>query len=238
MGSKIQRNAPCPCGSGKKYKQCCNQLEKQKSAERAGYREGIQLALIWLSEHYKSEIDTWVDQTWLTGIAKEARQGIATAEPQIRRIHDINLLEFLVAEGALPETEGESHPLELILEANDLHLDLGQQAYLKQLGSRPLHLYRITACTAGKSFSLVDCTEVDSKATSIEDKWGSRMFDEGDIVGLRLLDTGKGWETSGAIYHIPDDFTADLQAKLAQAKTADYSRTLAHAWLELVAAHA
>ena len=23
MGEKIQRNAPCPCGSGKKYKNCC-----------------------------------------------------------------------------------------------------------------------------------------------------------------------------------------------------------------------
>ncbi len=23
MGSKIGRNAPCPCGSGKKYKKCC-----------------------------------------------------------------------------------------------------------------------------------------------------------------------------------------------------------------------
>ena len=22
-GRKVQRNEPCPCGSGKKYKQCC-----------------------------------------------------------------------------------------------------------------------------------------------------------------------------------------------------------------------
>src|SRR5271166_934079 len=30
--AKIGRNDPCPCGSGKKYKQCC--LEKDEAAER------------------------------------------------------------------------------------------------------------------------------------------------------------------------------------------------------------
>ncbi|WP_420811242.1 SEC-C metal-binding domain-containing protein [Desulfosediminicola ganghwensis] len=24
-GDKVGRNAPCPCGSGKKYKKCCGQ---------------------------------------------------------------------------------------------------------------------------------------------------------------------------------------------------------------------
>jgi preprotein translocase subunit SecA len=27
---KIPRNAPCPCGSGKKYKQCCGQSGPKK----------------------------------------------------------------------------------------------------------------------------------------------------------------------------------------------------------------
>ena len=26
-GRKVGRNEPCPCGSGKKYKQCCGKLE-------------------------------------------------------------------------------------------------------------------------------------------------------------------------------------------------------------------
>src|SRR5512136_2603068 len=33
MTDKINRNAPCPCGSGKKYKQCC--LGKDQSPRRA-----------------------------------------------------------------------------------------------------------------------------------------------------------------------------------------------------------
>ena len=30
---KIGRNAPCPCGSGRKYKKCCLKLEEQRAAE-------------------------------------------------------------------------------------------------------------------------------------------------------------------------------------------------------------
>lgn len=29
MNKKIGRNDPCPCGSGKKYKSCCMQMQKK-----------------------------------------------------------------------------------------------------------------------------------------------------------------------------------------------------------------
>lgn len=41
---KTQRNAKCPCGSGKKYKHCCMQrdLERARREEtRGGYEEGV-----------------------------------------------------------------------------------------------------------------------------------------------------------------------------------------------------
>jgi SEC-C motif len=31
----IARNAPCPCGSGKKYKQCCLDIDAEKVSQRA-----------------------------------------------------------------------------------------------------------------------------------------------------------------------------------------------------------
>jgi flagellar motility protein MotE (MotC chaperone) len=33
--SKVGRNEPCPCGSGKKYKKCCEARDQQLAAERA-----------------------------------------------------------------------------------------------------------------------------------------------------------------------------------------------------------
>ena len=32
--AKIKRNAPCPCGSGKKYKKCCLLLHEESSAKQ------------------------------------------------------------------------------------------------------------------------------------------------------------------------------------------------------------
>jgi tetratricopeptide (TPR) repeat protein len=39
---KIERNAPCPCGSGKKYKRCC--LEKDQAAESAVFATRVAAA--------------------------------------------------------------------------------------------------------------------------------------------------------------------------------------------------
>lgn len=238
MSRKIQRNEPCPCGSGKKYKNCCMQKQRDRSIERAERREGIQKALGWLSHNHRQQIDDWVEKVWLRDIDDADRQGIATADPRIRGIHDINLLEFLVAEGSFEEAEGEKRPLQLILAAGELGLNDNQCNYLKQLAERPLRLYQVSACTPGESFTLQEFPKGKGDAATIEDKWASRMFEVGDTIGLRLMQSDTSWETSGAIYHIPDEYVGDLSEELAKVEAADYSRTLVRFWLKLVAAHA
>lgn len=39
MEEKVGRNDPCPCGSGKKYKQCCYGKEAKKAYTAAGKRK-------------------------------------------------------------------------------------------------------------------------------------------------------------------------------------------------------
>jgi tetratricopeptide (TPR) repeat protein len=48
----IGRNAPCPCGSGKQYKQCCRQKDRaaQSAADRAKAAQQRQAALDALAE--------------------------------------------------------------------------------------------------------------------------------------------------------------------------------------------
>ena len=46
--SKVGRNAPCPCGSGRKYKQCCLkqlELDRYTAADRAAAHERLQAVL-------------------------------------------------------------------------------------------------------------------------------------------------------------------------------------------------
>ncbi|RMH61471.1 MAG: hypothetical protein D6678_03595 [Zetaproteobacteria bacterium] len=233
--ARIQRNAPCPCGSGKKYKKCCLLREREQQASALSRREGVQKALAWIHARYREPIDAWVDKVWLAGLSEEQRRGIATADPRIRSVHDINLLELLVAEG---ELEGYGSPLRLILERREeIGLDDVQCAYLSGLAEFPLRLYRIEACVPGDSFTVRDCLDGEAAPVTLQDAYASRMFEEGDVLGLRLLRTQEGWEATGAMYHIPEAYVADLVDVLREADDEAFSRTLAHRWLELVAAH-
>jgi len=57
--SKISRNSPCPCGSGKKYKKCCLSLDRESvikaepdSQQKYSFRD---------IEEFNSDIDTLID---------------------------------------------------------------------------------------------------------------------------------------------------------------------------------
>ncbi|MDQ6995073.1 MAG: SEC-C metal-binding domain-containing protein, partial [Mariprofundaceae bacterium] len=138
MSQKVQRNALCPCGSGKKYKKCCLLKAKDESNQRYDHREGVQKSLIWLNQTYRPQIDQWVEAFWFSGMSDIERQGIVTADAQIRAIHDVNVLELLLAEGRFSDEESEATPLQLVLNEPSLELNESQQSYLAQLTQRPL----------------------------------------------------------------------------------------------------
>ena len=191
--------------------------------------------MAWLNRHYSEAIEAWVERIWLADITDEQRAGIASADAKIRSIHDINLLEYLLSEASFDDVEGKPKALSLVLAADELALDEAQRDYLQQLPTRPLQLYQVVACQAGQSFSVRDVLDEKAEAFQIDDSYGSRMFEAGDVVGLRLLQTPAGTETSGAIYHIPEAY---VQALIAELKEADaQARTLISYWLKLVAAH-
>ncbi|NWF36086.1 SEC-C metal-binding domain-containing protein [Mariprofundus sp. KV] len=236
MARKVQRNDPCPCGSGKKYKRCCQVKENAIASGRSNRRRGIQIALGWVSHAYEEPIASWVDDVWLEGMSEEQHGQIGSAHPAIRSIHDVNLLEYLTAEGVLDGVEGENRPLQLILNAS-IGLDDEQKAYLSQLAERPLRLYQISDVQMNKSFSIKCYPDDGSEEITIADASSSTMFDVGDTVGLRLMQSDDAWETSGAIYHIPDEYVEGLLSKLDEAGADGYSKALTHYWLELVALH-
>jgi len=58
--SKIGRNTPCPCGSGKKYKHCCLHQEQDHAAPQREDHRAVGIALDWLAQHYGEQIFTAV----------------------------------------------------------------------------------------------------------------------------------------------------------------------------------
>jgi len=207
---------------------------KDESNRRYDHREGVQQALVWLNQTYRPQIDQWVEQAWFAGMTDVERQCVATADPQIRAIHDVNVLELLLSEGRFSDEESEATPLQLVLTQAQLGLNAPQQAYLEQLAQRPLRLYRVTCSNVGQSFTVEDV--LTQEVFDIPDAMGSRMFDAGDVAALRMMDTQGVWETSGAIYHIPSDYQDEL-IQLLQGVEGSLSLPIARFWLKLVAAH-
>lgn len=102
------RNAPCPCGSGKKYKKCClaNSAVVPPSAPapaRAGaLRADPVLADEWETEPAESDDDRFWRLFWDRLSGAEADEAIALAQDVIEHRHDIDgevafsLVEVLV----------------------------------------------------------------------------------------------------------------------------------------------
>jgi len=231
----VNRNDPCPCGSGKKYKKCCMLEVRHLAGVRAANREGVQKAVSWVAEKHGDALAQWVEDVWFAGVSEEERKGIATADPAIKFIHDKSLLEQMVAEGVFGKGDTALSVLQLILDGMPAWED-EQRLYLEQLGNAPLRLYRVETCTLGEGFELRRYPSGDG-AAYIEDKWVSRILDVGDIVGLRLLQTCACTETSGAVYHIPQDYVAEVVQALEAGDEDQYSWILIRQWLGLVAAH-
>ncbi len=58
----VARNAPCPCGSGRKYKRCCL-AEEQRAAHAARYDDAVGDRIQdWAAEIYGEEIDAALEE--------------------------------------------------------------------------------------------------------------------------------------------------------------------------------
>jgi len=236
VAGKINRNAPCPCGSGKKYKKCCWLEERRRSSTRAANRDVMQEAVNWIALQHGDAMNSWIEGVWFEGLSDMERQGLATAEPAMRSIHDKNIMECMVAEGIFREDDQEVPVLRLILD-NAPGIEAEQKAYLEQLGDRPLRLYQVDHCTPGDGFSVQLYGDSDGESVFIEEKWASRMLEPGDVVGLRLVQACGAWETTGAVYYIPAEYVRTVANDVMAADNAQQSRVLIRHWLGLVAAH-
>lgn len=83
--TKISRNDPCPCGSGKKYKQCCQNKETTPSpAHLARLKEGI-------PDLFKQAIKH--DEAGLTEKAAATYQQILDISPKyVKALHNLGIL--------------------------------------------------------------------------------------------------------------------------------------------------
>jgi Flp pilus assembly protein TadD len=105
MATKTGRNDPCPCGSGKKYKQCC--LRKEEEAEREA------MAALKAREKKKGSGESYAD------LMKAADMFAAQYEDDVALTEASNAAVDLVRVGKLDEAEQAAR--DLLVRFPDVH---------------------------------------------------------------------------------------------------------------------
>jgi SEC-C motif/Antitoxin Xre/MbcA/ParS C-terminal toxin-binding domain len=213
MMAGISRNAPCPCGSGKKYKRCCSR--KDADAERTQRLKGqaAGIALDWLDNRYGEQMDNLVRHGFLGNLDDEA---LSHMSESLLEMAIVNAREYALCEGKIPVGDTEAPALDLVLGPMGPLMDAVQRQHLKDLGEAPLSLYEVVSVQKGFGLGVRDLFDESLPTQQVVDKEASMAFDEGDVLGLRLV-PGEPWEISGAVYEFPTDIVPDIQAGFRKA---------------------
>jgi len=207
MSNKVGRNDPCPCGSGKKFKQCCGRPEAPASPSPDSHGGAVERAVAWLAQHHRkafvAALEEEIDATAL-GCFDDDEQATDEAMAGIdRALWDqlqLNLTEWLLAEGDITVKGDYQRVSELLLGPRGPLLSLGQRAWLAQLAERPLRLYDVTDVVPGTGVTLCDALDTMLAPIAVTEREGSRSMHPGMQIGARVMAVAGGHQLSGAVY--------------------------------------
>ena len=112
---KISRNAPCPCGSGKKYKKCCLSKIEHGETQWSLRDQAASVAMNWLAEHYGEGLDRAVEEDYCEGLSTEQLDQIGGLPHDLKNMFQVNVGEWLLAEGKMLTEKGPIPFMDLVL---------------------------------------------------------------------------------------------------------------------------
>ena len=209
--SKVGRNDPCPCGSGKKYKQCCLESQREQAVDPEQERSlGVPKAIDWLhSRHGKAAMKALEDD-YFGGLEDDGYERLQELEEDLHQMVMINSMEWLLAEGLI-QVRGEHVPVtELLLGPGGPHFTAIQRQWLEQLGMARLGLYEVIDLVPGESLCLKDLLFPELDAVWVREKQGSSEMGQFDVVGARIMTADGHPQLSGALYPFPRHLCIEL----------------------------
>ena len=99
MPTKTSRNAPCPCGSGKKYKKCCLAKDEAAEASVAVSEGAVARALGWLRDHYPDEFERAIALDYFDSLTPDQFEELDELPEDLLGMVHLNAFEWVLAEG-------------------------------------------------------------------------------------------------------------------------------------------
>jgi hypothetical protein len=200
MSTKVGRNDPCPCGSGRKFKHCCGRAGALVEPERKGHDGAVERALDWLMNKHRKAVRVALDEMLFDGLDDDERSALEAQDPDTWRGIQLNATEWLLAEGEILVKGATQRASECLLGQGGPLFTAGQRQWIAQLAERPLRLYDITDVVPGQQMTLCDALDTEAPPVIVREKSGSQASLLGTQIGIRLMTVEDHLELSGAVY--------------------------------------
>lgn len=209
---KPGRNDPCPCGSGKKYKQCCLQAE---TIAQTGHRsDAVPRAINWLMAKYGQAVHDAIDNGFFGGLQDDEYESLQERHRDDFDHFLINAMEWLIAEGHLTIKGQEQRVVALLLGLGGPLFSAEQRQWIELLATHALRLYEIVAVEPGECMTLKDLFVSDDAPIVVLERSGSRGAQIYDLLAARVIPIDGHRELSGAVYSIPRQRSFELLEEL------------------------
>lgn len=200
MTTKIGRNDPCSCGSGKKYKQCCAWLPPSVESVRKSHDGAIPRAIAWLESHHRKAILFAIDEMLLEGLSLEEQDILESLDQDTMQGIHLNATEWLLAEGSMLVKEVEKRVVDVLLDKGGPLFTVEQRQWIQQLSEQPLRLYDVTDVLPNQQMTLCDALNIDADPVIVKERSGSQISLIGNLIGARLMQVDGHVELSGGVY--------------------------------------
>jgi len=205
MTNKIGRNDPCPCGSGKKYKQCCANSPANSPAdfiepERKGHAGAVERAIDWLMSKHRKAVGVAIEEMLYGELSQEEEEKLKAQDQETWQGIHANTMEWLLAEGRILVRGEYKRVSELLLGQGGPLFTAGQRRWIAQMAERPLRLYDVTEVIPGQQMTLCDALDSEAPPIFVREKSGSQAAMVGLKVGFRIMEVDDHYELSGAVY--------------------------------------
>ena len=191
--TNVGRNDPCPCGSGKKYKQCC--LKKASAKRVAGIEESLMRDLVSdligfaKKHHEKKTQDAY-------GFFAGAADDEAALTPEQKSTTEINYSDWLVFDWIVDTDNGKTL-IDLYFE-HDSGLRPEQRDVLGRMRESIVSFYEVVDVVPEESMKLRDLLL--RGTVEVREKNATRILVKGDLLALRLLPLDDGHIMCGSAY--------------------------------------
>jgi hypothetical protein len=231
--AKVGRNDPCPCGSGKKYKNCHLPLEEAQRAEQLLQRRAVDSLvpkLIGAAREQPGALPPALERYW-------------NGKYQPDQLGELDELEDRGADRFLTWfafdyrlDDGSTLAERLIADPSsqaDLDLDEPEAALLPQWGSARLRPYVVESVEKGQGMHVSDM--LDGQRYDVEDHAASRRVLPGEVLVAHLLPAAGRFYIGGAVAHLTED-TREKLREFADLHLAAFTRERPEAtWADLIA---